>query len=502
MAGTPDIDGLREFSRESDRHLTPFFAGRAAELEQVRWTVDGVRSRVAEGAPAPAEGRLTLITGVPGAGKTSLMARLEQDWRAEGESAPLPARIDLEDLANEHRFVRILEQQIADRRFRNLLSHVSGITVTAGPVSVGLGSPAPGSLAELPDRGRPVVLFIDEIQNLPLGSEGRADPDSLVAQRLKGLQSGVHGYPVIPVAAGLAHATDRLDQAGLSRLAAYAVLPLGCLSPDEARQSMALFFDRYRVTGDRESWTETVIRRSYGWPKHVQNSQMALARELAGCDGNLDGVDRTEVRRRTAQLRVRYYLDRMSGVLGGVPLLVGRVMEAIGPVGADKRTCINLIVGANRPESGDVGAMIPEELGSAAAMFDAMVAKGLLQPDVMTNVFHCPIPSMRSWCATLAGGRLHASTAAALRDDVETALGRGDDPDARDLRSRTPLHIAAEENWPEIAALLLAAGADPDVRDNLGRTPLAAAGERETEVRALLEAGPPARFGAVPQPKP
>lgn len=507
MVDKPDIDGLRDFAGEPDRHLTPFFAGRESETARIRQMIDGVRRRVAEGVPAPAEGRLTLITGVPGAGKTSLMAKLMLDWRqATGKdgTTPLAVMLALSQFQTATDFRRALETKFETPLYQRWLQRLGGEAVAVGlPVLVETILTAAGAsmitnalskittppLGEL-ESGRwkvpahPIVLFIDEIQNIALYTNRDEGP----AACLRTLQEGVHGYPVIPVVAGLAHARDQLEQAGLSRLATDAVLPLGCLSPEEVRQSMALFFDCYRVIGDRESWTETVIRRSDGWPKHVQNSQTALAAGLVAAAGNLDQVDAQAVHRLTAKRRIVYYSERTAGALTSCPVLLGRVMEAIGPIGADKGTCIDKIWEHARPD-GKTAERIPDELGSATALFNAMVAKGLLQGQADGDEYYCPIPSMRSWCAARAGSPLHTSTLALDRARVEERLRSGTvDVDARDLRGRTPLHIAAEENMPAIAELLLAAGADTTTRDLRGRTPLAAAGERETEVRTLLKA--------------
>ncbi len=285
---------------------------------------------------------------------------------------------------------------------------------------------------------------------------------------------------------------------GLSRIDPHGLLPLGRLSPQDVGRSMNLFFDRYRVAGDREPWTETVILRSYGWPKHVQNSQRALAAGLVDAEGDLGRVDAPIVHRLTAQQRIVYYIERAGDELESCPLLVGRVMEAIGTAGADKRTCINLIDVTNRPESGDVGAMIPDELGSAAAIFDAMVARGLLQPRADGEEYHCPIPSMRSWCAARPGGPLHTSTLARDRSRAEERLrGAAADAHGRDLRGRTPLHIAAVENAPEIAELLLAASADPDARDDRGERRLRRPGDGDSRAAGGGDAGPAPRVPAT-----
>ena len=86
---------------------------------------------------------------------------------------------------------------------------------------------------------------------------------------------------------------------------------------------------------------------------------------------------------------------------------------------------------------------------------------------------------------------------AALRDEepefLETLLGAGSDPNARNGPGQTPLHWAATYNDSEvIVASLLDAGADPMLRDLLGNSPLHEAARYTTNpivLEMLLDAG-------------
>ena len=97
MRGTgPDIEGLRAFARRPDRVLTDFFAGRERELRFVRGRVadaaNGYARNMAAAAagapplPDPAAGMTILVTGAPGAGKTSLIQKLKGEWTGAAPS--------------------------------------------------------------------------------------------------------------------------------------------------------------------------------------------------------------------------------------------------------------------------------------------------------------------------------------------------------------------------------------------------------------------------------
>ena len=78
-------------------------------------------------------------------------------------------------------------------------------------------------------------------------------------------------------------------------------------------------------------------------------------------------------------------------------------------------------------------------------------------------------------------------------DDVNRCLQGGADPNARDERGVTPLHLVAGlSDTPAIIAALIDGGADPNAQDEEGWTPLhSAAGLSDTPaiITALIEGG-------------
>ncbi len=67
---------------------------------------------------------------------------------------------------------------------------------------------------------------------------------------------------------------------------------------------------------------------------------------------------------------------------------------------------------------------------------------------------------------------LHISAASGWNEGVSILLLYGADPDIRDNRMTTPLHFAVWENNPQCINLLLEHGADPDLSEGCGWTPL------------------------------
>ena len=281
---------------------------------------------------------------------------------------------------------------------------------------------------------------------------------------LKELHLGTHGAPVFAVLAGLAHAENILAEAGISRLGSRFVLPLGPLGPDEAMESAQRFLDAFRVGGDRRLWPETIANWSDGWPMHVHNGLSALAEELVANGGDLDRISPLAVKQRAAASRINYYRARTDGAFELHQGLLARVMEDITEFGNRASEIVGLLTkhGGDRP-----AGMAP------ADAFRALLARGLIQrlPIAATTLYASPIPSLTSYCAAGAGSPLHHTVMVGDADGTVARLQAGNDPNGRDIRGRTPLHIAAEQYWPDLMEDLIRFGADTGARDNRGRTP-------------------------------
>ena len=207
MGQGPDIEGLERFSRTVDRELTNFFVGRENEIRLISNRTMDVAQKLKEQSRRPASGLTVLITGVPGAGKTALMDWLLDQWSGTKGDSPLGLSLDLEDLQCRDRLAHTISEQLPNTASEIGRSILASIRIDVGVAGAGLGVKEHSfSIRRL---SRPVVLFIDEIQNLP-SSKNAAE-----VRVLRTLHSGRHGAPIVPVLAGLAHAKDVLFDAGI-----------------------------------------------------------------------------------------------------------------------------------------------------------------------------------------------------------------------------------------------------------------------------------------------
>ncbi len=315
---TGNAGKLREFSAEPPRYLTPFFAGRRETLDFIEDRRDLVMKRHENGADGPARGMTVLTHGAPGAGKTSLLMKLK-------ERLKIPCvELEVKDLADPDALLKKTERALStaglsDTR-RLLMDAIGTISVSAMGAEASL---APVKILEalgVVTGGNAVAVFIDEIQNV--------DPKNARATEcLQTLHEGRHGFPILPVLAGLCDSPDILAKAGISRIEPPDGISVGLLTPEEARESVRSFMEYFEVRGDVGPWIESVARRSDLWPQHLHNGLRALAEELSRTGADIDLIDGKRVERNRKTLRDSAYDGRLSSDIRRAKKLVSSLMS-------------------------------------------------------------------------------------------------------------------------------------------------------------------------------
>jgi len=375
---------LENFSHRTGRHITPFFAGRRDLIEVARQRRDEVLINVRNGKRNPAAGVTLLFQGAPGAGKTSLLTKLQQ-------CLDIPCiELEVKDLADPETVLERAEQALAmaglPDAVKRLLAAAIGVSVGPCPLDASKIRRAAGQAAH-----GVIAVFIDEIQNVR--------PDRVQAvDCLRTLHEGKHGLRVLPVLAGLGNSPEILgaEEVGLSRLDPPGGLSVDRLTPDEARESVELFMRYFEVRGETGPWVESVARLSDLWPQHLHNGLRALAGELARTDADIDLIDRDRVERREREDRTAAYQARLSSTwVENAVFLVAELVNGIPEQGMRKSAIRKAVIQKARPsdDPDGEGYWIPDD---ANGFLDHLVHEGILQDDGK-GMYRCPIPSLRAF---------------------------------------------------------------------------------------------------------
>ena len=389
-------DYLAEFASRSDRQDPPAFVGRRDILQQIADDLQNRLSSWRRGADDAWRGGTWLVQGAPGAGKTALLAELRKnvvlstvpvapDTPSEDDagadfvvvsrrklkawaSPPLPA---VSPVAPEsHSPVRTCELHVRDLHdpswCHQVLAEVlwpgTGKALGARITSTGeaalqvpglragrsVATDSPGmtwrgvllAARAQPERLHPVVLLIDEVQNVSGGREGPA------AGVLQWLHEATDNLPVLPVYGGLAWSEEHLDGLGVSRLSNNGrVDTLGSLTVEERAEAVQRFVlsPKYRIrTAGMEDpliaqWAAAIAEECSGWPQHLHVSLWALARELLREDVGRE-LARAQPERAAAdaeKAREDYYNKRLGNSrLDGRSQLAGLGVLAVQAGGA------------------------------------------------------------------------------------------------------------------------------------------------------------------------
>lgn len=206
----------------------------------------------------------------------------------------------------------------------------------------------------------------------------------------------------------------------------------------------------------------------------------ALGQDLIRTNGDLIQVNYERVKLTAMQSRTRYYGTRLTPFekvglkQGGGHNLPGEIMAGLdknfGSEAIEERISQTLQKYRIDPASQE---------GFDGVNFDTFLRNGLIHAigDQNLKVYHCPIPSLKSYTVASAGGRVHLAAYGGNEQSMRMVLGMGEDLNGQAPWCQTPLHIAAENNWEKMVDVLLMEGADPEICDRNGNRPLEVARE-------------------------
>lgn len=413
----PDLDALRRFSKLPDREASPYFGGRAEEIEVVEDALSRIRERVQAGHRRPAGGETVLFQGTPGAGKSALLHHLVQRWRGGGEEAPLVVDTEASHCVDERALAlhvaEAFDPTLAMQFRRSAASHsrIRSLSSGAPRAATGTGAtvskhhtataePTLATVSKAFSKSqRSIVLILDEAQDL----EG-FDAD-LTRPVISKLHKGSHGGPFLTVFAGLAHSDEVLQNCGISRFSRGHDRTLSALPLDDAVEIVHLMLAECRVRGDEEimrRWAKSLAKESCGWPQHLHVFLQALAAQLLAASepGRLEDIDSEfgiAVLNASARAREEYYERRINAPLANAWQLLAETLRRTGKA-APRDAVLGHIRAAVRPGGGP--RSIPNEF-DAERFLDLMIRRGILQR-VPGHMLVCPIPSLRDYIERIA----------------------------------------------------------------------------------------------------
>ena len=281
-------------NRRTDRSRPVHFSGRLHEL-------DVILSR-AEHAQSGAAGSTVVIQGAPGAGKSALLDEAARRFEAAGADRKAiymgaPWKRAGESLVLE----RLAREAFAEDEgsFRTTQTLAKGASVSAKVANGTRSQTVATPTVELADwvgyenryagRAREAartVILVDECQTF------EKDAGSL----LRALHTQ-NQFPFLLVCGGLSHTAEHLASLGISRLGDDALVDLGQLSIEEARESaLQTLAWTLRNAADPpirhtesqiERWADQLSSESLGWPQHLA-SYMAGAWHALSDTTNLE----------------------------------------------------------------------------------------------------------------------------------------------------------------------------------------------------------------------
>ncbi|MCY4301975.1 MAG: hypothetical protein OXC68_09630 [Aestuariivita sp.] len=408
-----DREGLEAYLQQSEGEKPPVFKGRQDILATLRDCGEKTRKFIQE--PSHTNPQLLLrgipkttqiVQGAPGAGKSSLLAKLQEDCDDAGnEKAPRVIIVSSQSIVGSLpqvlKLVRVAGE-LSSSKWKEVLARI-GFNLSAnslGDISAavswnGADMEIPSTLDRLAEESpgqkwmSPVILAVDESQRFKGGE------DTPHAQFLQSIHDASSGLPLTLVLAGLSDTKDIAIDMGLTR--GLTTHNIHCLNKAECAELMVEFCQKFKVdVAGYEPLLQELARPTEGWPRHLHFTFRALAKELVQVNGVVGDVNWTHVGTISARGRVAYYQHQQSPILRALKPLIGEVMQDLkkGGSSTDIIDCIDHYL------TRDMCKYLPPKKRGIAfeflpyEIYKEMIHQGAIQ-EYEPDQFFSPIPSFR-----------------------------------------------------------------------------------------------------------
>jgi len=376
------------------------FAGREHIIRAIAQKVERIAVR-------PLEGETFVISGAPGAGKTSLVRELARRLNVPCICLrEVPDDSEVQHLWNElaTKLTGLATEEIRAIQHRTHYGEggISALVKAGGGFSEGvtLNPPSVNSCTQiraLTDQPfeTPVVVCVDEIQNIEKDSPANALVRHLHTQEVA---------PVLLVCAGLANALERLREIGISRFSDRNIFALGALTAEEtmnaAKQSLQVIETIGVGTPSRKqslaALAEKIVVAADNWPRHLTCYLHGVCEELLEqVQPSFDQLDQEKVIERGNRLRQAYYEDRL--VASRLPACVlARLYDRVRNAPISRDACADILEVEIREYDQEGAAALKRRFASGDAAVEQVLRSGILTLGKEHNC-EVPIPSMASF---------------------------------------------------------------------------------------------------------
>ncbi len=392
-----------EYLRQGEGAPPPVFVGRGDILEDILTTAK-------ESAGQPKMTRI--VQGAPGAGKSSLIHKMQQQWTGQ-EGTPRVVTVSSASVSHDTSGViqaivaagtcsqdgwrRILRKRL--KKLKSVGASVAGYGLSAEFDAYREATLLSGAIRQGEERTwkTPIVVAVDEAQAL------QGDPHSVAACFLREIHNADTPLPLILVLTGLSDTATRSREMNLTRdTLVHETKPLTAAQTRDFMRRLALYFGL--DTSRHNARLNDLADLCDGWPRHLRHAGESLGNAALNVNGDMNRMDWTDIGNDTWSRRQTYYGKQYSPDMRRAPSLIAAVMRDI-PVHETQQSQtglsrVDVLVSiARHRRTGESPEDIPWNLPENTSLdgfLRHLTHQGALYEDAEGYV-HSPIPSFRSY---------------------------------------------------------------------------------------------------------